>query len=139
MPSGHPIPDDVRAMIVEMVADAMAQRARKYQLKELIRNCLANTQHADPSIATIERLCTDARALLRASIGLNRDEGRKTSIALYESIIACNASAPKDKIKAQERIDKVLGLEHHGSTEDNTESVASRIRESLKQLEDESC
>lgn len=135
MPSGKHIPQEIREMIVNAVADAIALKTRKYQLKQLIRLSLQKSEFADPCARTCEDFISEAKQLLRETICTDRDEGRKQSIMVYEQIIANPHTKTADRIKAQERLDKILGLEHTGNIQDDADDVARRIRETLAEQE----
>lgn len=50
-------------------------------------------------------------------MGTNKEESRAQAIERYEAIAQDPASSPMERIRAQERIDKILGLECPQRTE----------------------
>jgi hypothetical protein len=63
------------------------------------------------SARTCEAYISRARAEILAGTGRSEDEHRADALALYESIKADPNSTNIEKLKAQERIDKLLALE----------------------------
>lgn len=131
MPSGRPIPEDVREEIVELLADAIARRQKKSALKRMVRDILSGSEWEAPSIATLERLITEARGLLRVNSGTDRDRARAEAIAFYEALSSDESASVGDRLRAQERLDKILGLEYKGAVSDDADEQAKRIREVL--------
>lgn len=127
---GH-IPPDQKEAIIELLMDGLATRMFKSQLKKLVRQCLKGTAWGDLSHVAIEKMITEAKRRLRDEVGISREEGRASSIALYESIIRDPDADRALKIRAQERIDKVLGLEYQGAAGDDPDDIASQIRAAL--------
>lgn len=134
MPTGHPIPEDVRDDVVDLLVDAISQKWHKSQMKTAIRECFKGSEFADPSTATIERLISEARAELRNRLGVDRGDEKLNAIAVYEAVIRDPNATHGERIKAQERIDKILGLENKGGADD-ADDRAKAIRDELAKLD----
>lgn len=132
MPQGTPIPDEIRDDIHDLIIDAYSRRAHKGEIKKLIYACFANSEKYTCCSVTAERLMTEAKEKLRNRMGITRDEGRNEAIAFYESVIRDPNSDFSAKIRAQERIDKILGLEFTGAKSDTVDEFARKIREALE-------
>lgn len=131
MPQGTPIPLEVRDDIHDMIIDAISRRLHKGEIKKLIYACFANSDKYTCCAVTAERLITEAREKLRDRMGITKEEGRNEAIAFYESVIRDPQSDFSAKIKAQERIDKILGLEFTGAKSDTVDEYARKIREAI--------
>jgi len=106
-PSANPgrTPDDeIEGRIVVTVA-LLAQGVRKSQIKRILASKFS------VSARTCENYLARAREQLLEEVREERDEQRSLSLALYRSIISNPNSTMKDKILAQQRIDRLLGLE----------------------------
>ena len=90
---------------VQMVRKMLAARMTNGEIKRI-----ASTQFGT-SPRTVEEYIRRARALMLAEIGKSVEEHRSDAYALYCSIIANPNTPDRERIKAQERIDKLLGLE----------------------------
>jgi hypothetical protein len=60
---------------------------------------------------TVERYLRRARDLIVADTGRDKQEHRAESYAFYVEVRGNAKALPKDRLRAQERIDKLLGLE----------------------------
>jgi hypothetical protein len=60
---------------------------------------------------TAERYLSRAREILRGRTGRSLDEHRLDAFAFYESIIQDPEATTRERLLAQARIDKLLGLE----------------------------
>jgi hypothetical protein len=105
---------------IEFVRSLLVRRVPKHTIKKLVRLQFAVDLRHEP----IERYITRAREQILLDLDRGRDEFRSESKALYESILADTKAKHGDRIKAQERIDKLLGLEAptrnlHGNDPEN--------------------
>jgi hypothetical protein len=86
----------------------LSRHARKSEIKRLLK------ARFGVSARTCERLLARARGLLRESTGAPPQEHRLRSYAFYLSVIRDPAATLREKMLAQKRIDKLLGLELRG-------------------------
>lgn len=90
---------------------ALCRRTHKFAIKAmLIKHFIENGLPA-PSGNSIERILSRAREALASRINKSRTDHRGEAYALYDSILNDPMASIKDKLYAQERIDKLLGLE----------------------------
>src|SRR5437762_3384351 len=98
---------DEKAERIELCRSMLLRRVPKSTIKKAFRQRFgAAIDHA-----TIERYLARAREVMLTDLTRGRQLLRADRLALYESILADPKAARRDKIKAQERIDKLLGLE----------------------------
>ena len=90
---------------------AMCRRTHKYAIKKMLIKHFADNGLPAPSGNSIERILSRAREALAARINKSRTDHRGEAYALYDSILNDPCASIKDKLYAQERIDKLLGLE----------------------------
>ena len=117
--------------VVEYVADLMSRRIPKHALKKLLEKELGT----EISIQAYERLRKDARKLMINNSGRSYDEHRGTAVAFYESIIADEDSAFRDKLTAQTRLDNILGLEKQ-FTPFSAQQLAEEAKKCLAEIDD---
>lgn len=89
---------------IEFTAKLLAARYFKGDIKRAL------VARYSVDARTCERYLSRARELLIEWSGKSKDEHRNDALAFYESIIRSDAS-PADRMTAQGRIDKLLGLE----------------------------
>jgi hypothetical protein len=106
MPGRRPTVDEL-AERIEMCRSMLLRRVPKSTVKKAVRQRFG----LDIDHGTIERYLTRAREGMLIDLTRGRQNHRATSLALYESIVADRTATHRDKVKAQERIDKLLGLE----------------------------
>jgi hypothetical protein len=99
-----PTDDEVEER-VEFARGLLARHNRKSTVKRLMRE-----KFGEMDARTIERYLSRARRRMLADIGRGRDDLRAESKAMYSSIISDNSANHFARLKAQERIDKLLGL-----------------------------
>ena len=92
---------------VELCRSLLLRRVPKGTIKKAFRQRFG----VDVDHTTIERYLLRAREGLVADLARGRQLHRAEALGFYESILADPAAAVRDKVKAQERIDKLLGLE----------------------------
>jgi hypothetical protein len=106
MPGRRPTVDEL-AERTELCRSMLQRRVPKGTIKRAVRQRFG----ADIDHATIERYLTRAREALLTDLTRGRQTHRADALGFYESVLADSKAAFRDKIKAQERIDKLLGLE----------------------------
>jgi hypothetical protein len=106
MPGRRPTTDEI-AERIELCRSLLLRRVPKGTIKKAFRQRFG----ADADHGTIERYLTRAREDMLADLTRGRQTHRAGALAFYESILADPAVAARDKVRAQERIDKLLGLE----------------------------
>ena len=84
---------------------ALSRRMKKGVIKEILR------KRFDVSTRTTERILARARANIVEASGKPRESHREDAYAFYSSVISDPSAAVRTKLIAQERIDKLLGLE----------------------------
>ena len=101
--------------LIDLACECLARRWAKSRIKNAIRAQAAKLKliegEDDVSSQILEQLVARARDTLMNRITQVKSEAFGRSIAFYESMIASTASTPRDKIRAQERLDKLLALE----------------------------
>lgn len=121
--------------VVELVADRMASGAHKGDLKRLIREVAGK---AKISRATYEAVLTRSRALnLRKSVQ-GKGQFLQDSIEFYQSIVRDDDERTGDRLKAQERLDELIGVaaKFTGSNRASPEESAEEIRALLQAAQD---
>jgi hypothetical protein len=106
MTGRRPTTDEI-AERVELCRSLLLRRVPKGTIKKAFRQRFG----ADVDHTTIERYLQRAREGLVADLARGRQVHRAEALGFYESILADPAVPPRDKVRAQERIDKLLGLE----------------------------
>src|SRR5438874_2027192 len=98
---------DEKAERIELCRSMLLRRVPKSTIKKAFRQRFGhNIDHT-----TIERYLLRAREVMLTDLTRGRQLLRAEGLALYESILADPKAAHRDKVKAQERIDKLMGLE----------------------------
>src|SRR4051812_43598463 len=92
---------------IELCRSMLLRRVPKSTIKKAFRQRFG----ADIDHGTVERYLTRAREAMLADLTRGRQTHRAGALAFYESVLADPAAAVRDKVKAQERIDRLLGLE----------------------------
>jgi hypothetical protein len=106
MPGRRPTVDEL-AERIELCRSMLLRRVPKSTIKKVIRQRFG----AELSANTIEGYLGRAREQLLADVTRGRQNHRADALGFYESMLANPKVADRDRIKAQERIDKLLGLE----------------------------
>jgi hypothetical protein len=86
----------------------LSRYARKGEIKSLLK------ARFGVSARTCERLLARARELLLEGTGASPEEHRLRAFSFYVSVIRDPASTLRERMLAQKRIDKLLGLELRG-------------------------
>jgi len=90
---------------VEYTYFLLCRRLYKGDIKKLLK------RKYSIGARTCENYISRAREILLKDTGKTRDQNRTDSLLFYESILAGPDSHLRDRIYAQERLDKLLGLE----------------------------
>ena len=90
---------------VEFICLCIGKGLTKYAMKQAFRS-----QFGDMSARQIENYIARAREIIVKQSNRSRDEVRADSLAFYRNIIATE-KAPVVRIKAQERIDQIYGID----------------------------
>ncbi len=92
---------------IELCRSLLLRRVPKATIKKAFRQRFgAGIDHG-----TVERYLTRAREAMLADLTRRRQTHRAGALAFYESVLADHTASVRHKVKAQERIDKLLGLE----------------------------
>jgi hypothetical protein len=94
------------AEAVELARTMLVKREHKHAIKAALRRLLGPT-----APRTCERLLARARALILENIGRGKLYLRALSLAGYEMAVADPDASVRDRIKALERVDRLMGLE----------------------------
>jgi hypothetical protein len=92
---------------IELCRSMLLRRVPKSTIKKAFRQRFGQ----DIDHGTIERYLTRAREAMLDDLTRGRQTHRAGALAFYESVLADHTASLRDKVKAQERIDKLLGLE----------------------------
>lgn len=129
------LPEANYEQLVELVSDMMARRFHKGTIKEAVK-LLVEKAGLRWDHRQYEAVANDARELMRMAAGETRETAREKAIAFYENVLRDEGVDARTKIAAQERLDKLLGLESKHDKDDDADATAKRIREALRALED---
>lgn len=129
----RPAKTDVQAR-VEFVRELIAKRALTSVIKSKFREKFGPADHT-----TILRYMLRAREAILADASRTRSEMKAESKAFYETFLNDPKVSARDKIRAQERLDKLMGLEERKAIdlkaeivgEDATPQKVERIRRVL--------
>lgn len=131
MPRGHPI---LCRELAELVADLLAKRWRKGEIKTLLAKEFNDGEPFHRS--TIERLLRMARVLILARSKASQAEHKAEAIALYEMVIRDETASWKDKMSAQAALRELLGLDHKYTPIDDVGELAGRLRGALAEMDE---
>lgn len=95
---------------IQATMDCIVRGMTDWQIKKEI------AERFGQSTRTVEGYLRQARIRLVRSTGLETDELRQEQLARYFAVLDDVHLAPKDRLRALERIDKILGLEIHTSS-----------------------
>lgn len=131
-------PAVVTEELVAMAASMLAQRCHKSQVKAAVRNAVHDGKLSTHSC---EKVITLARRRLVEATAIAAQDHRNQAYQFYTSVLQNPHARPLEKIKAQERIDKLLGLEsplvlqHTGAGGGPIQVVAALKNLSTEELE----
>lgn len=85
----------------------------------------------------INDIINDARKLMMERLQIEHPFQRALALEFYEGIIRSPTTAPHEKLRAQERIDSVLGLDAKFdlSKTDSADAIAAKLREAAKLID----
>jgi hypothetical protein len=106
MPGRKPTTDEV-AERIELCRSMLLRRVPKSTIKKAFRQRFGTELSAN----TIEGYLGRAREAMLIDLTRGKQALRADSLAFYESILADPNAPYRDKVRAQERIDKLMGLE----------------------------
>lgn len=96
--------------VVDMVADMLVKHARKHAIKREVANFVRSKYGLPPPTArTVETAIREARALLRAHTGTPIQDSKAAALVFYQDLASNDLLEASDRIKAQQRIDELLG------------------------------
>jgi hypothetical protein len=120
---------------VEYVARLLRGQLPKYRIRELFRARYGSHVHW----RTVDNYVVRAREAIRREEGIDPKREKQSSLDVYRSIVSDPEATRREKILAQERIDKLLGLESPQRVETVTPPavvlVSVRTREEARELE----
>jgi hypothetical protein len=96
--------------MVELAYKMTCLRVPKCVVKEAVKIKARGLGVASMSPRTFERLMSRVRERLEAESGKTRREMRGESARFYEAVIADAKTPTREKIRAQEALDKLFGL-----------------------------
>lgn len=128
------LPEATYEQLVELVSDMMARRFHKGTIKAAVK-LLIEKAKLEWDHRKYEGIANDARELMRMAAGETRETAREKAIAFYENVLRDEGVDARTKIAAQERLDKLLGLESKHDKDDDADATAKRIREALRAME----
>lgn len=99
-----PTREELRERISLCVEMLSVKGWKKWQIKKAFREKYGS------SARSVERYLAKARAILRSEYGKEDVDHSSESYAFYRGVIQSQTSTVREKLKAQENIDKLLGL-----------------------------
>ena len=118
---------------IQFVCDMLARGNQKSVIKSAFR-----VKYGAIGAKQLEWYLTQAKKELRESIGVPPDDLRGASFAVYCSVLQNPNATPREKILAQERIDRLLGLELQVSkvkVEQQTNLTLQEVMDHMDSLE----
>jgi hypothetical protein len=106
MPGRRPTTDEI-AERIELCRSMLLRRVPKSTIKKAFRQRFG----AELSANTIEGYLGRAREAMLIDLTRGKQALRADALAFYESVLADLSAPIRDKVRAQERIDKLMGLE----------------------------
>jgi hypothetical protein len=124
--------EEERELLVELAAEMMAT----HQYKSSIKAAIYEVCSFKPSPPCIERILTDARALIRARSGSTAEATRIEALELFRAIIRDERSPAGAKLDAQREINIMLGIDpRFKHATDSPDDLAEATRLALKQMD----
>ena len=119
--------------IVELVAEMLAKRWNKCQIKKTLYH-LAD-RHLAPG--TCEKVLSSARELIRKRSLEPKTSHIAKSVAFYESVIADDGINTRDRLLAQEALNKMLGVGYQYSKDSVTDpdEEAKELRAAMQLMD----
>jgi len=108
---GHHLTADQRREAVAIIEALMAKGRHKHEIFALFKNGWGRARANAPlSARSCQALYSQAQANLRAAVGGSDDDLRAESYNVYRYILRKPDASDRDRILAQNAIDKLLGL-----------------------------
>lgn len=122
--------DQLAQETVDLVAHMLAYRWPKGRIFKTCYEILKTD-----NFRVVTGIVSKAKAQLRELANKPRVDARAEALAFYEHLIADDDVDPRTKIVAQERLDKLLGLESKHDGAADAEDTAAAVRKALTALE----
>jgi DNA polymerase III gamma/tau subunit len=119
--------------IVDICASMLAKRWWKSQIFAALRPVLEK-QGLKSDNYTLTCIMTKAKEQIREAAGKSKLDAKAEAVSFYEEIIRDESVDANVKIKAQERLDHILGIESKHDKVDPDET-ARKVREAIAVLE----
>ena len=130
MPGRRPTSAEITERI-EFCRALLLKRQPKSTIKRLFRQ-----RFGDVTARTIEDYLSRAREAILADVEATRQNLRDMQLASYESFVANPKVIDRDKLRALERIDKLMGLEAPTRINVGTDDIDGQIAAELAKLAD---
>lgn len=130
----HRAPPEEREERVQMVCGLLTRGVQKSLIKSAFRG-----KYGDISPRHMEVYISEARSRLREQVGVPVEELRGAAYALYCSVLQNEKATINQKLLAQERIDKLLGLELQVGNlilQQNNSVTLQQVMDELDRLEE---
>lgn len=114
--------------VVELTMDLLAKRQFKSTIKTIVQE--ATGLKYNP--AKFEALLTKARVRMSGHLKKAREDTKGCAIENYEAIIR-DKPGSADALRAQERIDALLGHDAKFSAHDGVEELATKMRRAIEE------
>ena len=117
-------PEEATEMLIEEISNCIARRWKLWAIKQLIGDLIP-----EPTPAKVQRIIQAAHRRLLDREGRDTRVARGESLAFYESIVGDEAAPLGERLRAQERIDALLGLakREQQAAQDNALSPAAIV------------
>lgn len=124
-------PYKITLEIVELVAECLMHRWSEAQIKKLLQTRAGRRL----CVSQLQKTISAAKKRLRERLELDIRDQKALSMAFYESILANEEVDTKERLRAQERIDSLLGLDAKYTAINDPVENAQRARELLSQID----
>lgn len=118
--------------LIELVAEMIGLRYRKGEIKRELAKfnaTEANPQGEPPSQGVFERLMREARELIRERLEISQSEAAGEAIAFYESVIRDPDIDVREKLRAQDQLERLLGLGARFAQDGDKKSTRDKVEE----------
>ncbi len=108
----------------------------KRDIKAAIREHLKDNNLPEINSNSIQLIISKAKEQILEEQKVTKEEGQMNSVLYYRSVIQETSATISEKLKAVERIDKVLGLEQHNSPVGlDPDAAAKSIRDCIADVD----
>lgn len=108
----------------------------KRDIKIAVRKYLTDNDLPSINSNSMQLIISKAKERILEEQQVTKAEGQMNSVLFYRSVIQASDVKTSDKLKAVERIDKVLGLEQHNSpVGGDADDIAKLIRDKVAQVD----